>query len=416
MKRRATAKPMLLGAALLLCSCSALPPGGALALGTTQTTSQQAIRPSFAARDTAAQADGRTVVFGHRGADYVMARYLAGGQPDPSFGGSGEVRLPRTAPGGAAEIFRLTVQAGGGLLALGGTTVLRVLPDGRPDPAFGQGGRVTAALPAAPQALAALPDGRVLVAGGTRALSPDPAAPASALVLTRLLPGGAPDPGFGVGGQVVTALDASASAFSVWPLADGGALVGGTALSFEGGTYSRWVVVRYTAGGALDPAFGDGGVATVRGDRFAATRPSSLAVDASGRVLSAGHLSSGVCTLDRLLPSGQRDPAWAYEAASELRVLPDGNAVGGAGAGTPDVSLALLPGGGAALGGCAQFTPDASGQDQVQPVLARLGPDGSPDLTLGSQGFQTVPDSARASTTPGGGLLVGLDPVSEIDP
>ncbi len=415
MKRCATAKPMLLSAALLLSSCSALPPGEALALGTPQTTSQQAIRPSFAARDTAAQADGRTVVFGVRGADYVLARYLAGGQPDPSFGGSGEVRLPRTAPGGA-EILRLTVQAGGGLLALGGTTLLRVLPDGRPDPAFGQGGRVTDALPAAPQALAALPDGRVLVAGGTRALSPDPAAPASALVLTRLLPGGAPDPGFGVGGQVVTALDASASAFSVWPLADGGALVGGTALSFEGGTYSRWVVVRYTAGGALDPAFGEGGVATLRGDRFAATRPSSLAVDASGRVLAAGYLSSGVCTLDRLLPPGQRDPAWAYEAASELRVLPDGNAVGGAGAGTPEVSLALLPGGGAALGGCGHFASGASGQDQVQPVLARLGPDGSPNLLFGSQGFQTVPDSARASTTPGGGLLVGLDPVSEIAP
>ena len=425
MKRRATAKSMLFSAALLLCGCSALPPGGALAQGTPQATAQQAIRPGVAARDTAALTDGRTVVLGLRGAENVVARYLSSGQSDPSFGSAGEVRLPSPTPSGAPAVLRLSVQADGGVLVLAGSTLLRLLPEGRPDPAFGPGGRATAMLPAVPQALAALPDGRVLVAGGTRDVSADPAAAASALVLTRLLSSGALDPAFGVGGQVMTALDASASAFSVWPLPDGGALVGGVALTFEGGTYSRWVVARYTADGALDPAFGDGGVATARQDRFAATRPSSLAVDASGRVLTAGYLSSGVCTLGRLLPSGQRDPAWAFEAATDLRVLPDGSALGSAGlSGTglasmgagPDVSLALLPGGGAALGGCAQFVPDASGQDRAQPVLARLDPDGGPDRAFGAQGFQPVPDSLRVGLTPAGRLLVGLDPISQLEP
>ncbi|OLV16810.1 hypothetical protein [Deinococcus marmoris] len=425
-KRQTAAKLTLISALLALCGCSSLPPGGAQAVKPDQTQqaptqqapqAQQPVRPGFAARDTAAQADGRIVVLGVSGANYVFARYGVDGQPDPGFGVAGEVRLPRTVQTGA-DVLRLTVQPGGKLLALGGSEVLRLLPDGQIDSAFGQNGRVTAGLPAAPQALATLPDGRVLVAGGSRELSAAPAAPASTLVLTRLLPNGQPDSSFGTGGQVVTAVDDSASAYSLWPLAGGGALVGGTALSFEGGTFSRWVVASYAAGGTLNSAFGDQGVATVRQDRFAATRPSDLAVDASGRVLAAGYLGSGVCTAARLLPTGMIDPAWAYENASALRVLPDGNAPGSGGAktGISGVSLALLPGNGAALGGCAQFAPDASGQNQIKPVLARLGTNGSPDRAYGNEGFQPVSDSAQVRITAQEKLLVGLDPITEIEP
>ncbi|WP_034418394.1 delta-60 repeat domain-containing protein [Deinococcus frigens] len=421
-KRQTAARLTLISALLVLCGCSSLPPGGALAVksGPVQSDpqAQQPIRAAFAAQDTAVQADGRVVVFGLSGAEYVFSRYLTSGQPDPSFGAAGEVRLPRTVQGSLPEVLRLTVQADGKLLALGGHALLRLLPDGQPDPAFGQDGRVTAGLPAAPQAFSALPDGRVLVAGGSRDLAADPAAPASSVVLARLLPDGQPDPTFGAGGQVALSVDDSASAYSLWPLADGGALVGGTALSLKGGTYSRWVVTRFGASGVPDPTFGEQGVATVRQDRFAATRPSSLAVDVLGRVLTAGYLSSGVCTLARLLPTGKSDPAWAYENTSALRVLPDGSAPGSGGAADrgPGVSLALLPGNRAVLGGCAQFVPDASGQEQAQPGLARLGADGSPDPTFGSEGFQTVPDSAQIGTTPQGKLLAGLDPVTEIEP
>lgn len=418
-KRHAAAKLTLLCAVMALCGCSSLPPGGALAAESGQAQqAQQPIRPGFAAQDTAAQADGRIVVFGLRGSDHVFARYLPSGQPDFSFGTAGEVRLPHSGTGGPAEVLRLTVQADGHLLALGGQTLLRLLPQGQPDPAFGQGGRVTAGLPAVPQALASLPDGGVLVAGGSRELAADSSGPASTLVLTRLLPNGEPDPAFGTAGQVVTALEDSVLASSVWPLADGSILVGGVAVSLDGGTYSRWVVARYNADGALDTAFGDGGVATVREDRFAAGRPSDLAVDAAGRVLAAGFLSSGVCTVTRLLGSGQPDPDWAYETVSDLRVLPDGNAPdsGGVPRSVPGVLLALLPGGQMALGGCAQFGSDAAGQPQVRPVLARLDVDGGADPAFGSEGLQDVPDSAQVGVTPQGNLLVGLDPVTQIEP
>jgi uncharacterized delta-60 repeat protein len=411
-KKQHVAQLTLLSALLALCGCSSLPPGGE-ALAARPAQVQQPIRPGFAAQDTAAQADGRIVVFGLSGRDYVFARYLEGGQLDPSFGAAGEVRLPRASQSGPAEVLRLTVQGDGKVLALGGQTLLRLLPGGQPDPDFGQGGRVTAGLPAAPQALASLPDGRVLVAGGSGEL----AAPASTLVLARLMPDGQPDLTFGSGGQVRTALDDAASAFSLWPLANGGALVGGVAVSLNEGTYSRWVVARYTAGGVLDRAFGDTGVTTVREDRFDAGRPSDLAVDAAGRVLVAGSLSSGVCTLARLLPSGERDPGWAYENVSDLRVLPDGNAPdsNGGADNAPGVSLALLPSG-MALGGCAQFAPDTSGKEQARPVLARLDTDGGVNLTFGSEGFQDVPDSARIEATPQGKLLVGLDPVTQLEP
>src|SRR4029453_11179780 len=94
----------------------------------------------------------------------------------------------------------------GGTATRGPPAPHRAAPPGRPpgpppppqpfglDPTYGTGGKASTAFGGDRSSMALQPDGRVVMAGGTF----------TAFVLVRLLPDGQPDPDFGVGGQVVT--------------------------------------------------------------------------------------------------------------------------------------------------------------------------------------------------------------------
>ncbi|WP_034388914.1 delta-60 repeat domain-containing protein [Deinococcus sp. YIM 77859] len=370
----------------------------------------QTIQPAFQPRAKAVQVDGRIVVLGvtrqAAGIAYELARYRPDGRPDPSFGRDGRVTLPEWGAESRSGL-QVAVQADGCLLVLGGGALLRLLPGGQLDRSFGEDGVVRTSLPENAQALAPLRDGRVLIAGGTRALSPDSAAPPAAFALVRLLPDGRLDPRFGQGGQVTTPVRTSAAAYSLLPLPDGRVVVGGTALTFQPEAYGAWVLARYLPSGQLDPTFGEGGLATLREDRFASTRPSGLALDETGAVLAAGFLSSGVCDWVRVQPNGQLDPAWVHEISSTLRTE-------GAGLPAAVVSLALQPDGRALVGGCRQYTADPASLGQ--PVVLRLRATGQPDLTFGESGLAPVPDSTGVMLAPDGKIVVGLLPVSKLWP
>lgn len=127
------------------------------------------------AQTLAIQADGRIVAAGGLEGAYAtaMARYLPDGRPDPSFGEGG--RLASYGDGLNRGGRGLTVQADGGLLMMRGllgneghATVVRHLPDGRLDPAFQR-----IRFPGLITALRVQADGRILVAG----LSGDPNRP-----------------------------------------------------------------------------------------------------------------------------------------------------------------------------------------------------------------------------------------------
>lgn len=118
--------------------------------------------------------DGRIVVAGQGGVlggpyDIAVARYLPHGAPDPSFSGDGVVTTDLGSTGERAAA--VAVGSDGAVVAAGSSgasfAVVRYLADGRPDPAFGADGVVTAG-PAigAGQALVGEPDGRLVVAGG----------------------------------------------------------------------------------------------------------------------------------------------------------------------------------------------------------------------------------------------------------
>jgi uncharacterized delta-60 repeat protein len=140
----------------------------------------------------------------------VMLRLTAAGARDASFG-QGGAAFPPT--GAEAAVDGVAVQADGRIVTIGwgwdgrvggsgGPLMLvRYLPNGTPDPAFGSGG-VAQVRPPNPDpmraSIAVQPDGRIIVAANLPSSSPG-------IVVLRLLPDGSPDATFGNNGTVTTA-------------------------------------------------------------------------------------------------------------------------------------------------------------------------------------------------------------------
>src|SRR5688500_10752602 len=109
---------------------------------------------------------------------------LAAADLDPTFGSGGKATLSEV--GSSDEYVRVIAPVGDGRLLVGGHretgqqpddrfgsvgnsgVLARYLPDGRPDPTFGAGGKVLLPDPwlFGVQAVAAFPDGSSIVAGG----------------------------------------------------------------------------------------------------------------------------------------------------------------------------------------------------------------------------------------------------------
>lgn len=140
----------------------------------------------------------------------LVRRYTRDGLPDPSFGTQGVVVLSASSAGGVntglSVIRATTLLDDGRVLLLGhgagrGFDLMRLLPDGRPDPSFGGDGHVHIAIPMALdrqlRALALLPDGRILAAGDAQ-FNVDGVVEQDGVSL-RLLPDGRIDPTYAAG-------------------------------------------------------------------------------------------------------------------------------------------------------------------------------------------------------------------------
>src|SRR5690606_10827650 len=124
---------------------------------------------------------------------------------DPGFGDGGAVTIPGLPGGHTDELFAVTVDPVGRIVAAGYSsggnqqpTVVRLLADGSLDPTFGDGGvvRIPVGVRARAQALALQPNGRIVVAG-FGVLFPGGM---EQFVALRLLENGTLDPSFGAGG------------------------------------------------------------------------------------------------------------------------------------------------------------------------------------------------------------------------
>jgi uncharacterized delta-60 repeat protein len=173
------------------------------------------LQPSVAA--LLLQADGKLVVTGSwfnrvTPGNLFVARFQADGTLDPTFGQAGAVIFFEGSGGHApSSASRAVIQQPDGKLVVAGfrevpssmsagTLLVRFLPDGELDPAFGVGGMVMTniGIPAFANALLQQPDGKLVIAGSRAASG------STDMLLARYLPDGRVDPGFGSGGLVIT--------------------------------------------------------------------------------------------------------------------------------------------------------------------------------------------------------------------
>ena len=284
------------------------------------------------------------------------------GALDVFFGSSGRTT---TEFGGSATARAVVLQPDGRLVAAGGVTtsdasrfaLARYDTDGRLDSFFGTSGLVsTSFADGAAEAFAAVvqPDGRVVAVGR---------APAG-FALARYDRDGSLDGFFGAGGRVTTSFGADAAAFGVALQADG-------RLVAAGGVSGRFAVARYDADGSLDPFFGSGGRVTTSfaGEAAAA----AVAVQADGKIVTAGHASNGTqgdFVLARYDRDGTLDPFFGGS----------GRVVTSFGGDAEALALVLEPDGKIVAAG---FVSDGV---TSRFALARYDADGSLDPFFGSQG------------------------------
>jgi uncharacterized delta-60 repeat protein len=258
----------------------------------------------------------------------TLVGLTAGGGLDQGFGDRGAVKL-------SGSIAAAHVLADGAILAAGtkrGEKIGccyaqsdfwagRFTPAGAPDPAFGGGdGAATADLSAFDVTETALwaEDGSTLVGGSTVA-STSPCVQLSmceeAPALVRFSANGELDPAFGEGGGLrlqALANPVRGSAKGVLALA---ARSGGGAVA-AGSSGPAAFLAAIGPNGALDPGFGAAGIVAEREPLPSGSSVEAVAVDGQGRILLAGTTEAGATeytpngALVRTLPDGRLDPGF----------------------------------------------------------------------------------------------------------
>lgn len=162
----------------------------------------------------------------------------------------------------AAGVFEVVPYGDSRLLLLESSGISRVTADGALDPSFGEGGRVKIS----GSAVAVDDAGRVLVGSYARRSTTNYE---TMPTVTRLLPDGRPDPGFGTDGEVRVDFGGRYdSAMAVAVEASGKILVGGDTQNepeSRGRSSAIWAVARLWPGGGIDSSFGRDGVAILGG-------------------------------------------------------------------------------------------------------------------------------------------------------
>ena len=355
------------------------------------------------------------------------------GELDVSFGVGGWV-VTELGNRGLTNVSAVAMQSDGKIVVAGSAlnrfAVVRYLPDGTQDPAFGENGKVTTSFEEAPSGALALTlqaDGKMVVAG----YAGGPYDRSVRMAVARYLADGTLDPDFGGGDGRVVVPSINGVAFAAHVVADGGIVLGGC----SGCSRRRPVeLVRLTPQGVLDPDFGNDGELRVPGrgrvDDFvfddervvAVTHHSGrlklLRFDLDGsldatfggdgiRTYSLGGVGNLRATLDasgrivivvgrsvfrravvlRLTRMGRWDTSFSDDGVAQVGV-----ALEHACDVLVDADGDILIGGGIWAGG-------GSGEDHS--LLARFAEDGTLDASFGDQGIVEQPGPAGIDLTNG---------------
>ena len=295
------------------------------------------------------------------------------GSADQGLGTRGEIALslPPNLSGGGVAAIALTGE--GGALVVGGSFLLELRADGSPNPGFGSNGLITG--------LPTLVGARVLPDGSVEAVGSGAGPTGEDLLALRYTAAGRPDLGFGPEGRRSFDLGGEEQARAASWAADGSVVVGGS--SAEAGPCRKDescaeapILAALDPGGSLDPGFGDGGV--LRLTSLAATPPSwfrgiaALTRRPDGSIVAAGGSppSGTVAFLAAFSPVGALLPGFGEGGIVRVRQpVPATQSVTG---------LARLASGKLLAAG----TTDV-GYDNA-PVLIRYGADGGLDRSFGA--------------------------------
>jgi uncharacterized delta-60 repeat protein len=256
-------------------------------------------------------------------AESFVTRLLPSGATDPGFAAGGWVAVP------AGEWDEIALDPEGRILLSGSVegdfAVARLTPEGAPDPTFGDAGvaRVHVGAPWAKglrgealTRLVALPDGDVLGAGSAGYCYPGNCSTGSGVVV-EFTAAGALDTSFGEGGVVQVA-----EATQPVPGKGKGILRDADALAVQpdgkilvgGSDYRHLVVVRLTATGAVDTNFGEGGTFWTARETEGEEDNLYYPGEARGLLLerSGRIVVLGAKNLFGLRPDGHLDPRFGY--------------------------------------------------------------------------------------------------------
>ncbi|MCJ7503167.1 MAG: hypothetical protein MUP80_08935, partial [Acidobacteriia bacterium] len=285
------------------------------------------------AKAVAVQSDGKLVVVGGsliEGAPsgtsgFALVRYNPDGTLDPTFGGSGIVKLLHpTSPYPWAKA--VAIQPDGKIVVAGDySLVARYNPDGTLDSSFGSGGSTLITFPSSGRKgkpsqyvsayfrdIAIQADSKILLVGNSDW---------AGWAIARLNPDGRLDAIFGNGGRV--ALESNGGrAYAVvlqpvqvgttteeWILVGGSAVAGASQQGDE-----DFAVMRFTPAGIIDSTFGPTGSGSVL-TQFCTEqdRVSGLALDAVGNIVAGGFAKfngTGNFAIARYSPNGVLDTSF----------------------------------------------------------------------------------------------------------
>ena len=341
----------------------------------------------------ALQADGKIVMVGGTFTDFILARFNADGSLDTGFGIGGKVTTDMGGgPFEQEEALGVAIQSDGRIVVVGHTSIptsppapnlpptfalARYTSDGKLDPSFGSGGRVSANVNGIAYAVAIQPDGKIVVAGEFSFVSSN-GSDFSDFTVARFNTNGSLDLGFGGSGTGQVATDIGSSSNSARNLVlqpNGAIVVSGKPQSNRPG-FDHTDIARYTASGVLDTSFGSGGKLTLAGVDVG----QGLARQADGKFVLTGSVIEATVPatarfqLKRLNVNGSPDTAFGNAGTVDTAFTQSATAAG----------VALQGDGKILVVGTRAFSVNANF------IVARYNSNGSVDTGFGSDGNLSI--------------------------
>lgn len=351
------------------------------------------------AYDIILQPDGKQIVSGYiqEGTAFKpsLFRYLTNGKPDPSFGNNGvdSFTIRRLVP---ANYQFLTLKAlallpDGKILAAGSAgffngfsvpsdaVVIRFNSNGSIDSSFGTNGRVITSVGGLSSNSAdrindmtLQPDGKIVITGETWDFVQH------RFLTIRYNSNGTVDNGFGFAGLVTTtpgAFDDEAQAVIIQP--DNKILIAGDSYINDGSSY-RIGIMRLLSDGTTDNSFGSNGF-TITNLSAGADGATDAALQSDGKIVISGYMFSvaqnttdAICM--RYLTNGRKDSSFAVNGRYTLDINSKEDNF---------KRLQIVAGNSIILSGNGT---SSAGSEYLS---ARLMPEGLPDNTYSSNGWQT---------------------------